>query len=257
MTSPASAQSNPQQQQQLTTELIQKYLDENQQLILAILENQNIGRLEECIQYSARLQQNLKYLATIADSQPQATGLMYPPMYNYNQAALMPQMPQVPQTPPQMINIMDSLQQYPLTVPLPQPQKEKGNHWTTEEQQRFLAALELFGWKDIKKITDYVSTRTPSQVRSHLQKHQQKMTKVIGRMPLSPSISSGSVKRGAQLVITTPSSPFPQFNTPVTPQHFTPQTPILIPSIPATPNPMPLSPIPPNSNYNIQNNTNQ
>ena len=54
----------------ITTELIQKYLDENQTLILAILENQNVGKLEACNQYQARLQQNLMYLAAIADAQP-------------------------------------------------------------------------------------------------------------------------------------------------------------------------------------------
>jgi hypothetical protein len=32
----------------ITTELIQKYLDENKQLILAILDNQNLGKLNEC-----------------------------------------------------------------------------------------------------------------------------------------------------------------------------------------------------------------
>ena len=52
------------------SELIQKYLDENQQLILAILENQNVGKLQECAQYQARLQQNLMYLAAIADAAP-------------------------------------------------------------------------------------------------------------------------------------------------------------------------------------------
>ena len=54
----------------ITTELIQKSLDENQTLILAILENQNVGKLEACNQYQARLQQNLMYLAAIADAQP-------------------------------------------------------------------------------------------------------------------------------------------------------------------------------------------
>eukprot|EP00252_Welwitschia_mirabilis_P022480 TRINITY_DN608_c0_g1_i2.p1 TRINITY_DN608_c0_g1~~TRINITY_DN608_c0_g1_i2.p1 ORF type:complete len:229 (-),score=65.76 TRINITY_DN608_c0_g1_i2:79-765(-) len=47
------------------------YLDENKQLILAILDNQNLGKLNECAQYQAKLQQNLMYLAAIADSQPQ------------------------------------------------------------------------------------------------------------------------------------------------------------------------------------------
>lgn len=55
----------------ITTELIQKYLDENKQLILAILDNQNLGKLNECATYQAKLQQNLMYLAAIADAQPQ------------------------------------------------------------------------------------------------------------------------------------------------------------------------------------------
>lgn len=55
----------------VSTETIQKYLDENQALIVAIVENQNLGKLNECAQYQARLQQNLMYLAAIADAQPQ------------------------------------------------------------------------------------------------------------------------------------------------------------------------------------------
>jgi hypothetical protein len=56
----------------ISTDLIQKYLDENKQLILAILDNQNLGKLNECATYQAKLQQNLMYLAAIADAQPQA-----------------------------------------------------------------------------------------------------------------------------------------------------------------------------------------
>ncbi|XP_059667302.1 GRF1-interacting factor 2-like [Cornus florida] len=56
----------------ITTEQIQKYLDENKNLILAILEYQKLGKLAECAQYQAQLQKNLMYLAAIADAQPQA-----------------------------------------------------------------------------------------------------------------------------------------------------------------------------------------
>ncbi|XP_010456166.1 PREDICTED: GRF1-interacting factor 3-like isoform X1 [Camelina sativa] len=55
----------------ITTEQIQKYLDENKKLIMAILENQNLSKLAECAQYQALLQKNLMYLAAIADAQPQ------------------------------------------------------------------------------------------------------------------------------------------------------------------------------------------
>ncbi|KAL3536660.1 hypothetical protein ACH5RR_000026 [Cinchona calisaya] len=63
----------------ITTEQIQKYLDENKKLILAILDNQNLGKLAECTQYQAQLQKNLMYLAAIADALPQ-TPTMPPQM---------------------------------------------------------------------------------------------------------------------------------------------------------------------------------
>ncbi|KAL3517329.1 hypothetical protein ACH5RR_024231 [Cinchona calisaya] len=63
----------------ITTDQIQKYLDENKKLILAILDNQNLGKLAECAQYQAQLQKNLMYLAAIADAQPQ-TPTMPPQM---------------------------------------------------------------------------------------------------------------------------------------------------------------------------------
>ncbi|KAH7543772.1 hypothetical protein JRO89_XS15G0014500 [Xanthoceras sorbifolium] len=73
----------------ITTEQIQKYLEENKQLILAIMENQNQGRAAESAMiiallawnqllvadttYQTQLQNNLLYLAKIADNQPQAS----------------------------------------------------------------------------------------------------------------------------------------------------------------------------------------
>ncbi|XP_021280467.1 GRF1-interacting factor 3 [Herrania umbratica] len=64
----------------ITTEQIQKYLDENKKLILAILDNQNLGKLAECAPYQAQLQKNLMYLAAIADAQPQTTPTIPPQM---------------------------------------------------------------------------------------------------------------------------------------------------------------------------------
>lgn len=55
----------------VTTDHIQQYLDENKSLILKIVESQNSGKLSECAENQARLQQNLMYLAAIADCQPQ------------------------------------------------------------------------------------------------------------------------------------------------------------------------------------------
>ncbi|XP_010907723.1 GRF-interacting factor 1 isoform X2 [Elaeis guineensis] len=65
---------------QITTDIIQQYLDENKQLILAILDNQNSGKADECAENQAKLQRNLMYLAAIADSQPQVpTIAQFPP----------------------------------------------------------------------------------------------------------------------------------------------------------------------------------
>nr|ACU20947.1 unknown [Glycine max] len=55
----------------VTTDHIQQYLDENKSLILKIVESQNSGKLSECAENQSRLQRNLMYLAAIADSQPQ------------------------------------------------------------------------------------------------------------------------------------------------------------------------------------------
>lgn len=55
----------------VTTDHIQQYLDENKSLILKIVESQNSGKLSECAENQARLQRNLMYLAAIADAQPQ------------------------------------------------------------------------------------------------------------------------------------------------------------------------------------------
>ncbi|KAA8539018.1 hypothetical protein F0562_025710 [Nyssa sinensis] len=65
----------------VTTDHIQQYLDENKSLILKIVESQNSGKLNDCAENQARLQRNLMYLATIADSQPQAPTMhsQFPP----------------------------------------------------------------------------------------------------------------------------------------------------------------------------------
>ncbi|CAL1382861.1 unnamed protein product [Linum trigynum] len=78
----------------VTTDHIQQYLDENKSLILKIVESQNSGKLSECAENQARLQRNLMYLAAIADSQPQpptmhsqfpSSGIVQPGMHYMQQ----------------------------------------------------------------------------------------------------------------------------------------------------------------------------
>lgn len=106
----------------ITTEQIQKYLDENKQLILAILENQNLGKLAECAQYQAQLQKNLLYLAAIADAQP----------------------PQNPTSRPQMVppgsmqgagHYMSQVPMFPPRTPLTPQQMQEQQHQQLQQQQ--------------------------------------------------------------------------------------------------------------------------
>ncbi|XP_024991074.1 GRF1-interacting factor 2-like [Cynara cardunculus var. scolymus] len=88
----------------ITTEQIQKCLDDNKNLILAILENQNLGKFQECAQYQAILQKNLMYLAAIADAQPPTT---------QSQPSIPSQMP--PNSMPQQANSFMQQHQQPAT----------------------------------------------------------------------------------------------------------------------------------------------
>ena len=56
-----------------------QYLEENAHLIEAILQNQNLGRLKECVHYQQQLQQNLIFLATHADDHPELRPLIFAP----------------------------------------------------------------------------------------------------------------------------------------------------------------------------------
>jgi hypothetical protein len=69
----AAATATPQQPQAppaISTELLQTYLDENQMLLEAIVQQQNHGKLQNTLQYQLKLQQNLLFLATLADANP-------------------------------------------------------------------------------------------------------------------------------------------------------------------------------------------
>jgi SHAQKYF class myb-like DNA-binding protein len=55
-----------------------------------------------------------------------------------------------------------------------QPNDEDGSrqprYWTPEEHTLFVEAVQRYGWKDVKAISQHVGTRNPTQVRTHAQK---------------------------------------------------------------------------------------
>ncbi|XP_058752995.1 GRF1-interacting factor 3-like [Vicia villosa] len=63
----------------LSTEQIQKYLEENKELILAIMEGKSQGKYAEIAPYQTKLQDNLTFLARLADfdSQPEPQAQMH------------------------------------------------------------------------------------------------------------------------------------------------------------------------------------
>ncbi|KAL2345812.1 hypothetical protein Fmac_007097 [Flemingia macrophylla] len=89
----------------VTTDHIQQYLDENKSLILKIVESQNSGKLSDCAENQARLQRNLMYLAAIADSQPQPPTMtgQYPPSGIMQQGGHYMQAQQAQQMTPQQL----------------------------------------------------------------------------------------------------------------------------------------------------------
>jgi len=52
-----------------------------------------------------------------------------------------------------------------------QKKKIQSRYWTPEEHERFLEALEKYGCKDVKAISNFVGTRSATQVRTHAQKY--------------------------------------------------------------------------------------
>jgi len=161
----------------LTTEAIQRVLEENQGLIEAIISNQNRGKLDDCMVYQQKLHQNLAILASLSDQQPAERRVMS-------------------QAPSILPASEGSLSSKPSGGPSDGGSNEKKEvrYWSEEEHQKFLEGLRLFsnnGRFDLKAIAKHVGTRTPVQIRSHLQKHllkeKSKSGQILGTgMPGNP-----------------------------------------------------------------------
>ncbi|CAM8887087.1 unnamed protein product [Rhodiola kirilowii] len=119
----------------MTTDQIQKCLDENKKLILAILENQNLGKLTECAQYQNQLQKNLMYLAAVADAQPQVTTT--PPQTGHMQTAPHPAMQQGAYFMPHpQAATAASMGQQPVMFPPKAPMQYNSPHQMQDQQQQ-------------------------------------------------------------------------------------------------------------------------
>lgn len=63
------------QKAHLSSDMVKRMLDENQQLLLAAMENQEKGRQKECMTYLRKLHENLVMLGTVGDAQVNSNAL--------------------------------------------------------------------------------------------------------------------------------------------------------------------------------------
>ena len=53
--------------------------------------------------------------------------------------------------------------------------REPVRYWTEEEHRLFLVGVQKFGGRNYKALSEHIKTRTPTQVRTHLQKYLLKL----------------------------------------------------------------------------------
>ncbi|OIW21649.1 hypothetical protein TanjilG_07175 [Lupinus angustifolius] len=180
----------------ISTEMIQKYLEENKELILAALEGQNLGKFAEAAQYQAKLQQNLSYLAKLADAvslpqiEPQGQAMQQPHVAISQQqphVAISQQQPHVAIS-QQQPHVAISQQQPPVAMSQHQP------HVAMSQQQPELSTLNLpFDLND-QQEHDLSAPKLPFQMNEQqhklpdfFQQQQQFMPGPTGSFP-SPNI---------------------------------------------------------------------
>ncbi|KAK4529666.1 hypothetical protein CCYA_CCYA02G0523 [Cyanidiococcus yangmingshanensis] len=58
-------------------------------------------------------------------------------------------------------------------------------YWSEQEHSRFLEALELYGFRDVRAIAEHVATRTATQVRTHAQKYYLRLAREAAKLVLN------------------------------------------------------------------------
>jgi SHAQKYF class myb-like DNA-binding protein len=53
--------------------------------------------------------------------------------------------------------------------------REPVRYWTEDEHKLFLTGVQKFGGRNYKALSEHIKTRTPTQVRTHLQKYLLKL----------------------------------------------------------------------------------
>lgn len=152
----------------ISTEQIQKLLDDNKKLIMAILEQQNLGKVTECAQYQAVLQKNLMYLAAIADAQPPAPTMP---------SQAMPSQTMPSQMPPYAGTQQGNHMQHHPQAALSQSQQQQHQQQQQQQQQPSVFAPKF-----------------PFQFNEQQQQHLHQQQSFQGHMGMRPSVNNGMLQ---------------------------------------------------------------
>jgi SHAQKYF class myb-like DNA-binding protein len=144
---------------------VDEILKENQDLICKIISEQNTLPYTPDVKKMKDLYSNILKLSAIADKLPDTPNLLfqhYIPLSSSDKAR---------------INYYERIQEANAGEhrrPSPPKKSRAECRWKPEEEEKFRAALQKYGEKDLKSIANYIGTRTKIQVRSHLQKFKLK-----------------------------------------------------------------------------------
>ena len=141
-------------------------LEENQRLLSDAFKAQCEERWEASWDLLRQAWENMKDVVVLADNQPQIQQVL-----TANREVLPNFILQ------NMDNSKGDLFVQPSRGRSDRALRRKKNFWTEEENERLKQALRMFGPKDLKNIEEFVGSRNVSQIRSKLQKIENKRNK--------------------------------------------------------------------------------
>lgn len=166
------------------SDAVERALSENHALIAAILEHHCNNRPLPAVALLERVQINLEFVAAVAEhGVPLAPPAPAPAPAHTHAPPLTAGLPPQSRIAPAPVSLAPAPLPNVTLAPAPQQQQQQQQqsmYWSNEEHARFEQGMRIHGDKgkdgkpDFKAIATMVGTRTPVQVRTHLQKIQKR-----------------------------------------------------------------------------------
>jgi len=164
----------------LDTHTIQKMLTESRFSLLDAFESQHEDKMDECLNNLEKAHYNLMTLCYAADHQRNTPFVLRDERELVSQQDLDKFYTSLPNKTFQ-VNPAISEQK----IGDKTKKKQVKHPWTDDEHKLFLEALEKFGPKKLRDLTQYIKTRTLIQVRSHTQKYLLRQSKMKEKEKIS------------------------------------------------------------------------